>query len=254
MFQFVPRKVAHKSSHISQPSVPSSTASARTAAPSSPQAGSSAHAPDIKGKGKSTEHTVKDEDLAALISLSISDYNLWANVDLRRAIANAQDGCTCFRVMTAVGAHLHLGIPLSYLLQQSTYLHHIGTRPPDTALVKAVRSHAQDSLEVRMLVTSPSKAAWYGKDSEKDEQGGYEIRRKDWSDALIRVRNSTRHEWEARTIYMVRQPSTLPQQTLSRLAVLPGEYTSSVPLHTRHISLCRLTARHIFLPLIEHPR
>ena len=82
---------------------------------------------------------------------------------------------------------------------------HLPVKPSQALLVRAIRAQSDCPLEVRMLVSSPSKAAWYGKDStSKDDLGGYEIRRKDWSDALSRVRNSTRNEWEARTVYMVR--------------------------------------------------
>lgn len=143
----------------------------------------------------------------ALLCLSLSDYTLWSNVDLRRAVALADEGCTCIPFILTVRAHLHPGIPLSYLLQHSTYFLHLSSRPPEAALVRAMRNHAPDTFEIRMLVAAPSKAAWYGKDVSTEEQGGYEIRRKDWADALVRVRNSTRNEWETRTVYLVRLAS-----------------------------------------------
>ena len=54
-----------------------------------------------------------------------------------------------------------------------------------------------------MLVSAPDKSAWYGRDAQ-DRASGYEVRRTDWDDALTRVRNSTRHEWDAGTVYVVR--------------------------------------------------
>ncbi|RPD67485.1 hypothetical protein L226DRAFT_542537 [Lentinus tigrinus ALCF2SS1-7] len=182
MFQFVPRKVAQKTHRPTQTSVPvASTSAARPPPPD--------HLPDTKGKGRSTDESVavKNEDLVALLWLSLSDHSLWANVDLRRAVASADEGW----------------IPLSYVLQQSPYISHLPVRPAEPMLIRAIRAQADCPLEVRMLVSSPSKAAWYGKESSsRDESGGYEIRRRDWSEALTRVRNSTRNEWEARTVYM----------------------------------------------------
>ncbi|KAI9057683.1 hypothetical protein FKP32DRAFT_1660778 [Trametes sanguinea] len=60
-----------------------------------------------------------------------------------------------------------------------------------------------------MRVSAPPKAAWYGSDpsSSTDDLGGYEVRRRDWRDALSRARSSTRHEWESRTVYVVRHTS-----------------------------------------------
>ena len=102
-------------------------------------------------------------------------------------------------------ADLHPGISLSHVLQESSYVLHLPVKPSQALLVRAIRTQSDCPLQVRMLVSSPSTAVWYGKEStSKDDLGGYEIRRKDWSDALSRIRNSTRNEWEARTVYMVR--------------------------------------------------
>lgn len=206
MFQFVPRKVAQKTSRPPQPiASPSSIAPvAPTSGPSSAPAPALHYVSNSNGKRKSIDVSAKDEDLVALLCLSLSDYTLWSNVDLRRAVALADEGCTCIPFIPTVRAHLHPGIPLSYLLQHSTYFLHLSSRPPEAALVRAMRNHAPDTFEIRMLVAAPSKAAWYGKDVSTEEQGGYEIRRKDWADALVRVRNSTRNEWETRTVYLVR--------------------------------------------------
>lgn len=102
-------------------------------------------------------------------------------------------------------------IPLSYLTARA--LHSNGIKPPpETLLVKALRAHGADAFEIRMLMTAPSRGAWGGGDS--DVPGGYEVRLKDWRDALHRARNSAREEWESRMIYMVR-PSRLPTRNLS---------------------------------------
>ncbi|KAL7282770.1 hypothetical protein ACG7TL_004246 [Trametes sanguinea] len=159
-------------------------------------------ADDAKGKRRTTDAIAQDEDLAALLSLSLSDHSLWENVNLRRAFASADDGW----------------IPLSVLHRHSPFLAHLNRNPPESTFVRAVRAHAPELLEVRMRVSAPHKAAWYGSDSSSatDDLGGYEVRRKDWRDALSRARNSTRHEWDLRTVYMC---ITLPSHHLDR----PGD-------------------------------
>jgi len=64
--------------------------------------------------------------------------------------------------------------------------------------VKALKSHASEVLEVRMIV-SDSSSSWQSKD-----RGIYEVRRKDWEDMLhVPSREYTRDQWEKNTIYMV---------------------------------------------------
>ncbi|CDO77216.1 hypothetical protein BN946_scf184747.g29 [Trametes cinnabarina] len=190
MFPFVPRAVAQKarthqptSTNHALPSV-----AATTSAPVRPAETTKRSADDAKGKAKATHAIIPDVDLAALLWLSLSDHSLWENVNLRRAFASADDGW----------------IPISVLHQHSPYLARLNHTPPESTYLKALRAHASDLLEVRVRVSAPPKAAWYGSgpSSSPDELGGYELRRKDWRDALSRARNSTRHEWESRTVYM----------------------------------------------------
>ncbi|KAH9939331.1 uncharacterized protein BXZ73DRAFT_76042 [Epithele typhae] len=183
MFEFVPRKVALKSQKAASRPQASSYAGPSTL----PQAlDIHTDSLDVKGKGKSAG-SAKDDDFAVLLCLSLSDHSLWSNVDLRMAVTNADDGW----------------IPLSYLIGHSAHFLHLSTRPPEAALARAARTHAVDLLEVRMLVSKPEKAAWYGKDASwKEDTGGFEVRRKDWDDALKRARNSNRSEWEACTVYI----------------------------------------------------
>ncbi|KAI0371433.1 hypothetical protein BV20DRAFT_1043140 [Pilatotrama ljubarskyi] len=186
MFPFVPRKVSQKArTHAVHTTTPLHSASAAGSSRLPPPADTAPN--DAKGKSKSTDPALSDEDLAALLWLSLSDHSLWANVDLRRALASADEGW----------------IPLSTLHHHSTYFAHLSARPPESVYVKAVRGHAAEMLEVRMRVSAPSKAGWYGTgESSPDDGGGYEIRKTDWREALPRARNSTRAEWESRTVYM----------------------------------------------------
>ena len=233
MFHFVPRKVAQRTRpSLSAPDAPvpgpSSTPPGRPLTPKEVQH-LGTDAKKAKGKNKDTKGP-SDEDLATLLTLSLSDHALWTNVGLRRAVSEADEGCTSISVIPAVIADLHPGIPLSFLVQHSTYLLHLQSRPSDSALVRAIRGHAEDMLKIRLRVTAPSKSAWYGKDpsSSKDDEGGYEIRLKHTADALARVRNSVRNEWEARTVYVVRSfphshshpPTTLTQATAALLTCI----------------------------------
>jgi len=93
-------------------------------------------------------------------------------------------------------------ISLCYLLRHSSILRLSGlgqdVRVEETSVVKALRTHAGDVLEVRMIV-SESSSSWHSKD-----RGIYEVRRKDWEDMLqAPSRQYTRDQWEKQTVYMV---------------------------------------------------
>ncbi|KAI0785642.1 hypothetical protein C8Q75DRAFT_775798 [Abortiporus biennis] len=183
MFAFVPRKVAQRNRGPSTAGAPASTSTP----PAIPL-------PTVrKGKGKAIENIVKDdgissEDLSVLLSLSLSIHALWADPDLRRNIELNKEGY----------------IPLTYLIRNSVYLASLNPAPSEADLVKAIRSHLNDVFEVRMLVTSPSRSVWYGKQhaSAKDSMGGYELRWKDWEDVLKKTRSGSRNDWEERILYV----------------------------------------------------
>ncbi|KAL1946666.1 hypothetical protein VTO73DRAFT_14770 [Trametes versicolor] len=232
MFAFVPRKVAQKSK---SQNTAGANATAPTATPSEVRAGPSKATPvqsspsTTKGKQKQSEPVIPDEDLIALLSLSLSDHSLWANVELRRALATADEGW----------------LPLSALLRNSAYFSHLSSRPPESAYVKAIRTHAADMFEVRMRVTAPSRTDWQGTDaSTSSDPGGYEVRRKDWRDALVSARNTTRQEWEKSTVYMECLPlmhrsvpkiyafiSSLLDLPTSGQALSTGVQTIALPAH-----------------------
>lgn len=71
-------------------------------------------------------------------------------------------------------------------------------------IAKAIRSQAKERFDIRVLMSSPSRAEWYGKAStSKESVGGYEVRLKGWDEVLKRARNMSRGDWESRTVYMV---------------------------------------------------
>ncbi len=95
-------------------------------------------------------------------------------------------------------------IPLSYHTSRSPYFAGLVPAPPESTLLKSIRTYLSDRLEVRVLMSSPSRSTWYEKQSSPfKDVGGYEVRLKNWEDTLRRVGNSTRSEWESRTVYMV---------------------------------------------------
>ena len=87
-------------------------------------------------------------------------------------------------------------------------------RIEETVIVKALRTHANEVLEVRMLVDG-SSSSWQAKD-----RGLYEVRRKDWEDMPQHSsRGYTRDDWERRTVYLV-PPHPLPHSQVPRSTLM----------------------------------
>ncbi|KAI0677726.1 hypothetical protein C8Q78DRAFT_962759 [Trametes maxima] len=241
MFPFVPRKVAQKFRAQNNASA-SAAASSSTKPPHAEILADETPSNDAKGKGKQPDTSTREQDLATLLWLSLSDHSLWLNVDLRRALVSADEGW----------------LPLSVLLalHHATYFAHLKAGTPESAYVKAVRTHADDLLEVRMRVSAPSKAAWYGtppSSSSKEDTSGYEVRRQDWREALTRARNSTRQEWELRTVYMECIPPShraIPgiYDLTASLLDLRSPGPGHTPTLTTHIQSIALPAHHLDRP------
>ncbi|KAK7038257.1 RRM-3 domain-containing protein [Favolaschia claudopus] len=180
-FAFVPRKVA-KSSKFLTTNAPSTSRAATTE--------NKRVVADIKGKSKAPElpapvpeaeiaSTLSDEDLIILVFLSLSNYKLWSDPDLRRNIdwKNASnDGF----------------FPLSYILNTPSPLSASGAS--EMAIVKALRAHAVDAVDVRMTIPSG--------DSRGKHQGNFEIRPNSWHDEGP----TSREDWDNRTLYIENVP------------------------------------------------
>ncbi|KAJ7264871.1 hypothetical protein B0H12DRAFT_1180152 [Mycena haematopus] len=178
-FAFIPRKVAKT---LKSPLSNAATTSNRTNEPVSTLP---------KGKGKDRELPVQettikpqysDEDFAILLCLSLSKYRLWSDPDLRRNIEwNSR-------------ARLNDGFfPVSYLLDSPCPLS--SARASETVVVKALRAHAADVVDVRMTIPSGDE---HGK-----KRGNFEIRPKFWDDAVYPV---SREGWDTRTVYVENIP------------------------------------------------
>ncbi|TFK46921.1 hypothetical protein OE88DRAFT_1666711 [Heliocybe sulcata] len=95
----------------------------------------------------------------------------------------------------------------SDLMSYSAYLNSLPAASEGT-LAKAIRTHASDVLEVRMVVSAPAKGNWYkrGVGNVKDVGGGYEVRLKNWKDVIKRVGEMTKELWDRRTVYVENIP------------------------------------------------
>ncbi|KAJ6526254.1 hypothetical protein DFH09DRAFT_170375 [Mycena vulgaris] len=209
-FAFVPRKIA-RASKPPPKNVPFLSTAARGNIP----------AVD-KGKGREmplerlqapeapAKSLYSEEDYPLLLCLSLSKHRLWSDPDLRRDIewssrARSNDGF----------------FPLSYLLDSSCPLS--STRASETAIVKALRTHGTDVVDVRMTIPSGDEL---GK-----ARGNFEIRPKFWDDAVYPV---SREGWENRTVYVENIPikyKTLPGFCRFILGLLPA--SSNMVAHSR---------------------
>ncbi|TFK43971.1 hypothetical protein BDQ12DRAFT_596164 [Crucibulum laeve] len=233
-FAFIPRKFA-KAPKASISTVPSQTHTASvTVLPR-----------DVKGKGKDERETgptkanskvkYSDSDYINLVCMALSDYALWADSDFRRKIdlsgtgedALEEDkGCKS----SSLFDEFYKVIPLSYVLHHSPVLRGLRLDDAQTAIVKALRTHAPDFVEVRLLVSQPSSSTWYG--GQGKEKGGYEIRRKSRDETTGR----SKQDWENLTIYMENIPiqhRSIPGIAAFTHALLVGSDRSVKDMVTR---------------------
>ncbi|PFH47126.1 hypothetical protein AMATHDRAFT_7056 [Amanita thiersii Skay4041] len=163
---------------------------------------------NAKGKGKGKEKATDgrrvvvkytDIDCARLICLAFSDYALWLDPDLRRALDP--------------GVSVQFEIPYVSLqrvlkkLNQS-YGIELVDAPATTemSLVKALRKYTDGLLDVRLLLSEPPEG-WSRSSKSKDSGGGYEICRKDWTTTDVpSALYHSKGDWDERTLYIERIP------------------------------------------------
>ncbi|KAJ7193810.1 hypothetical protein GGX14DRAFT_587692 [Mycena pura] len=160
-----------------------------------------------------------DADFPALLCLSLSQYRLWLDPDLRRDIAR------CTRVRANDGF-----FPLRYLLDTPCPL--AATRAPEAALAKALRAHGAAVVDVRMAVPSDGVLS-----SNQRRGGAFEIRPRFWDDADAASYPTSRVGWDGRTVYVENMPAeckTLPAVCRFILALLPpAADAGALAAHTR---------------------
>ncbi|KAF8806200.1 hypothetical protein BYT27DRAFT_7141780 [Phlegmacium glaucopus] len=156
------------------------------------------------------------EDLAQLVCLALSDYAVWADVDLRRKIdwglENNQefyDDDTGLVADTSIDDNKGY-IPLAYLLRHSQAFRLVSSsssliiNQPQTTFIKAIRTHVSHLIDVRLIIPSSTfprnnTVQW----TKPHIQTGYELRRKETLSALSK---HGKKEWDALTIYVENIP------------------------------------------------
>jgi hypothetical protein len=160
------------------------------------------------GRKRAKEKTHTDADLARLLELALSDYALWADTELRAAVAQSEDGCAYTHLFLSALTQPCLVLPLAYLLEQSAYLSTLKLPPSGATLARAVRTHSNASLEARIALAEPSKQTWRAfRHAPAADGGGYDVRRRDWSAAVERAEALSQVDVDTRTVYVVREPA-----------------------------------------------
>jgi len=223
--------------------------------------------PTKQASSKSSSSRAADlEDLAGLVCLALSDYALWANPDLRQridldsesperchdSVKNCDDdGLGCMSVpfsslLRNSDRYSNTDISLAYLFQHSPAFFLVSGLPsfvdqPETTYVKALRAHAGDYIDVRLIVnpevyiSSRPTAHW------SKATTGYEVRRKN----LPKPNHSGRSGhgkayWDNSTIYVVR---TFLSTSLSQFNFFLGKHSNSIPQRSRNSQIYHIAPR-----------
>jgi len=111
---------------------------------------------------------------------------------------------------------LHTDIPMWYLLSTSPLFSSLEQKPSEMDLTRCIRSSPASHLDVRMLISEPSRNPWFdrgpgGSSSTQYQSGGFEIRRKDWENVLKTLADGgwTKDRWDHCTVYLVRDYQTI---------------------------------------------
>ena len=224
---FVPRKVAASSRKRNTQAQPIKGRIEETSNHTSEQV--DAHSKDAsdvtqrdgrrKGKARAMEHRTSkftNDDYVHLVCLALSDYALWSDPDLRRALdpehAEALTPCKYSHMWHSQCSQLLQDIPLNNILERlpSTF----GVVFPQTTalvgIVKVLRECAAELVDARLLLEEPSLESdgWHragGTAAGSNSLGAYELCRKDWTRENTPARLSySRKDWHERTIYVVR--------------------------------------------------
>ncbi|KAJ3798108.1 hypothetical protein GGU11DRAFT_682260, partial [Lentinula aff. detonsa] len=201
-FTFIPRNVGKKTQ--TSISIPTSAAGShfnskgkRPAVESLPRNPS---LPTSVPASHTDESSMPAEEIAILVALSLTEYTLWANGDLRRQIEQTTEGESGF-------------LPLRYILKHSPLIQDQQHYPQlkvlsESAIVKALRKHTEDEVEVRMVLSGPAWSSW-GSSSANTDQGMYEVRSRTTANQVSEDAEAyTRGFWAKRTVYIENIPPT----------------------------------------------
>ncbi|KAJ4489622.1 hypothetical protein C8J55DRAFT_547634 [Lentinula edodes] len=194
-FAFIPRKLGKKALTTSIPAPPAGNSKGKAAAVNLPAAPSTSTVPAPRADEELAE------EFAILVVLSLTEYALWTNADLRRQMEETPED-------------EHGFVPLRYILkhspllqEQQHYSQHIKSKlPSESVIVKAIRKHAEYNIEVRMVLSGPTWTNW-GSSSAGTDEGMYEIRSNTKvSQGLEGAEGYMRNYWANRTIYIENIP------------------------------------------------
>ncbi|KAF7317670.1 RRM-3 domain-containing protein [Mycena kentingensis (nom. inval.)] len=196
---FVPRKVARPGP--AKPSAPRATLSVAPAA-----------APVQTSAAQAAKPPSDTDDYPLLLALSLSEYRLWINPELRMDI----ERCTRVRANDNF-------FPLSYILSPPSPLSSADV--PEAVIAKALRTTATELVDLRMTIPSAEH---------KRDAGSFEIRPKFWGAAdADKGCAKTRKDWDARTAYVENLPTqcnSLAATCRFLLGLLPHATSSKVTL------------------------
>ncbi|KDR84172.1 hypothetical protein GALMADRAFT_55704 [Galerina marginata CBS 339.88] len=189
------------------------------------------------------------EDLSLLVWLALSDYALWSDIDLRRKIDWSSDLHNTREEGNENASKSDRNergyIPLAYLFKHSFVFLSASTSPllfnqPETLYVKAIRTHADHLVDVRLIVSDdvPFGRATGHWAKHPPPSTGYEVRRTEAGDLVEKYGKA---DWDKLTVYVENIPTqfrNLPGATSFVLSLLPSSEQSvtrvqnvSFPLH-----------------------
>ncbi|KAL1741761.1 hypothetical protein HDZ31DRAFT_44742 [Schizophyllum fasciatum] len=132
-------------------------------------------------KGKATDAAL-NEDHACTVLLALSEYALWSDAEWAGELEFGKGG--------RYGSTDDTGyVPLSRVFERSGLSLPAGD---EISVVRALRHHCADALELRMIVADPSSSSG---------TGGYEVRRRE-----APARRYSPDDWDARTVYIENIP------------------------------------------------
>ncbi|KAH8106498.1 hypothetical protein DFH11DRAFT_1639925 [Phellopilus nigrolimitatus] len=144
------------------------------------------------GRLKQKEAYLDDGAYAALLELALSDHALWSSREMLEIMETNEDGF----------------VPLSYVTSSAPAFAGMTPIPPELALMRCIKSSSV--LEGRMVIAEPCQDAWIGqRGGSSAGQGGFEVRRKDWTKVRERIRKYTSFQWDSKTIYVENLPHSV---------------------------------------------
>ncbi|KAF8324567.1 uncharacterized protein EI90DRAFT_3000472 [Cantharellus anzutake] len=162
--------------------------------------------PDVRGntKGKKAqEGYLSDLEVLSLLELSLSDYALCVDIETRLFIKYSEDGY----------------LPLEQIITRSPYFQQALSRshtkhpvrlPPQISIIRAIRtSPMNELLDVRVLLSEPTPwpaGSSSSRGGEEGDDGGFEIRRKDWENIDQTLQGVTKEGWDTQSVYVENVP------------------------------------------------